>query len=318
MLSRILSYQALALATALLALAWFFADAAPEQADPAAPDATATPAERSAWPTARTTRSPLAGTQSPFAPFLSAAPAAPAPAATLPLTLPVPLTASDEANKRHQFEQGLRAYRVGTLSSEEKSRIKKNLYELKRDPLARAYIIDTFFSSNQPQLAQTLYQLIQDARLKDVSLVEGLIQRESTTPTDSAKVRIVDLIADLGTRSDATYSAQIDGYLAQLASNPDPQLRNAAISQRIWYLNQHQPWNIALQEQYLSHSAPTVREEVYSLIEARIASQTLAGQAQLAAALNAALRADLPGMSGEERARASALLQTLTGRAAAL
>ena len=317
MMLHILDYKLPALAAVFLALGWFFSGSGPERA--ATVETDATPGWRTASAgatsarTALAARSPLAGMQSPFAAFGPVSASA---------SVPTALAESGEQRIGIQFEPDLRAYDVGALSSEEKRRIRKGLHGLKRDPLARAFIIDTFFSSNQPQLAQSMYALIRDAKLKDVGLLEELIQRESSAPAASAgtstKARIVDLIADLGTRNDAPYSAQIDGYLAQLASHPDPQLRNAAVSQRIWYLNQHQPYNIALQEQYLTHSVPTIREEVYSLIEARIASQTLIGQAQLGAALNAALRSDQPGMTGEERARASALLQTLSGGPVAL
>lgn len=221
---------------------------------------------------------------------------------------------------RKQFEQHLRAYRFGALSPEEKIRIKKSLHELKRNPSARALIVETFFSSDDPQLAESLYGLIRDADLKDVGLLEGLIQRDNQrgnrTSTAATQKRIVDLISDLGTKDKVPYSAVIDGYLVQMARNPDLQLRNAAASQRIWYLNQHQPYNLAAQEAYIVDPSPVVREEVYSLIESRIVGQSLSGQAQLAQALNAALRADYLGASVEEKARVSALLQALTGSGA--
>jgi hypothetical protein len=214
---------------------------------------------------------------------------------------------------RKQFEQHLRAYRFGALAPEEKIRIKKSLHELKRNPSARALIVETFFSSDDPQLAEALYGLIRDADLKDVSLLEGLIQRENRTSPAPTQKRIVDLIADLGAQDKAPYSAVIDGYLAQMARNPDVQLRNIAASQRIWYLNQHQPYNLAAQESYIVDPSPVVREEVYSLIESRIVGQSLSGQTQLAQALNAALRADYLGASAEEKARVGALLKALAG-----
>jgi hypothetical protein len=226
------------------------------------------------------------------------------------------LTVHEHERPRKQFEQLLQDYRSGELSPERKIRIKEALRELTRDPFGRALIIDTFVSTNAPQLAESLYGLIRDADLKDVTLLEGLIQRDSAKPGASAKARIVDLIADLPAQKDAPYSAAIDGYLAQVAMNPDSELRSTAASQRIWYLAQHQPHNLAALQKYLLDQAPTVREEMYSLIESRMANQTLSGQTELALALNTAVHAEYLGLSAEEKARAAVLLESLIGSGA--
>jgi hypothetical protein len=227
-------------------------------------------------------------------------------------------SATHTAHPRTQFEQLLRDYRLAELSPEEKLQIKQTLNDLKNDPLARSFMVETFFAADKPQLAESLYGLIRDADLKDVALLEGLIQRDSTRPTAASTARIVDLVADLSTQKDLPYSATIDRYLAQLSQHADAQVRNTAVSQRIWYLAQHQPNNLAALEPYLADSAPTVREEMYSFIESRMASQTLAGQAKLVPTLNAALQSDHLGVSAEEKARVGALLATLTGSGASL
>ncbi|MEN9865215.1 MAG: hypothetical protein RL748_805, partial [Pseudomonadota bacterium] len=189
--------------------------------------------------------------------------------------------------------------------------IKQSLRQLGQDGQARALLIETFFANDEPQLAHALYSLIRDADLKDVNLLEGLIERDSRTPDSTFTARILDLIADLNGQNQERYSTTIDGYLAQMARSADAQIHLAAATRRIWYLNQYQPYNLAAQQQYLVDTTPTVRQEVYSLIESRIASQTVFGQAQLVAALNAALRADYPGASSDEKARVAALLQAI-------
>lgn len=219
---------------------------------------------------------------------------------------------SGDARARTQFVELVQKYSSGEMSSEGKLQIKKSLRELKLDPTGRALIIDTFFAADQPQLAEDLYGLIRDADLKDVALLEGLIQRGSAKASTPAATRIMDLIADLGTQDGAPYSGLIDGYLAQVALNSDTTLRTTAVSQRIWYLAQHQSTNLAVLANYLVDAAPTVREEMYSLIESRIANQTLSGQAALTLALNSALQSDNLGVSEDERARVSVLLQTLS------
>lgn len=233
-----------------------------------------------------------------------------APTATANLTTP------GSESPRKQFEQLVRDYHSGMLSPEEKIQIKKKLREQMQTPLIRGFIIESFFSADDPQLAESLYGLIRDADLKDVSLLEGLIQHDSATPTATSKARIVDLIADLSTKPDAPYSAVIDGYLAQVAVNPDATLQNTAASQRIWYLAQHQPNNLGALKRYILDNSATVREEMYSLIESRVANQAHASQAELAEAVNAALQADYLGVSAQEKSRLTALLESLNGRAA--
>ncbi|MGE5453445.1 MAG: hypothetical protein ACM3VZ_16570 [Acidobacteriota bacterium] len=168
-----------------------------------------------------------------------------------------------------------------------------------------------FFSANEPQLAQSLYGLIRDADVKDVTLVEDLIQRDSGRSDVLTKQRIVDLITDLGTQKDVPYSAPIDLYLSQLALSPEPALHDAAAAQRIWYLAHHQSDNIAALGGYILDGTPRVREEMYSLIESRLASQTLSGQTEFTSALNAVLRADHLGVSPEEKTRVATLLASL-------
>ncbi len=311
---RIHSSSSLLLVGVLLAGLWHVAG---PSADPVqdgvgagnAPQQAASSASRPPMPHAPAL---IAGMPSPFA-----------GSGALPVTSN--LSASGAQQLRQQFEKNLRDYQPAARSPEQKIRIKHSLHQLQHDPVARALMVEMFFSAHEPELAHTLYGLIRDADLKNAALVEQLIERDGRMRVGTAsaeaiatKARIMDLIADLGTQDQTRYSMVVDAYLAQLANHPDPQLHIRAATQRIWYLNQHQPHNLAAQEKYLFDSAPVVRQEVYSLLEARLENQTLSGQAQLVAALNAALKADYPGASAEEKSRISALLLALTGNKATL
>jgi len=304
-MNRTLTARALGLAGVVLAAAWLFSTPSTDHLGAENP-ASFDPEVRSnalLSPAPHTTGAALPrvsfGFQSPFGSVQSA----------LPLADPA---APGYERSRQQFVELLQKYRSGGISPDEKILIKKNLRELRQDPMGRSLIIETFFSNDEPQLAEDLYALIRDADLKDLALLEGMIQRDNTKLSTTAKTRILDLIADLSAKDDAPYSGLIDGYLAQVALNPDTQLRNTAASQRIWYLAHHQSNNLAVLANYLFDNATTVREEMHSLIESRIASQTLSGQAELVVALNTALQANRLGVSAEEKARVTALLRTLT------
>lgn len=310
-MDRPISAPSLALVVVVLGVVWHLSAPSPDQVDAPNPDVLFGERTQSAQTFAGqgTTASALAGAsfsnQSPFA----ALPSSPTPSNVA--------VRADE-RPRQQFEQLIRDYRSGELSPEAKLQIKEALRTLQLEPEGRALIIETFLSSDDPQQAESLYGLVRDADLKEVGLLEGLIQRGTALPTTSFNTRIVDLIADLNTQDKAPYSAVIDAYLAHVAQSPDTALRNAAASQRIWYVAHHQPNNLATLKQYVLDSAPTVREEMYSLIESRIVDQTLSGQAELTLALNTALHADDLRVSADEKARISALLESLTGSGAAL
>lgn len=316
---RFRSSICLALAGVLVAALWQLATPAAEPAKSGAqPDEASHPGASSA------ARAASSGTASASLPFQSAG-----------IASNLPETGAQQA--RQQLEKTLRDYQPGARSPEQKIGIKQSLLQLQRDPVVRALMVEMFFSANEPQLAHTLYSLIRDADLKDAALVEQLIERDRRMPAATAtttvanngnntssattpgaspdalatKARIMDLISDLGTQDQTRYSMVVDDYLAQMANHPDPQLHIRAATQRIWYLNQHQPHNLAAQEKYLADSAPVVRQEVYSLLEARLENQTLSGQAQWVTALSAALKADYPGASAEEKTRISALLLAL-------
>lgn len=299
-MDRQITTLSLALAGVLLCTAWFFLAPGPDSAA----TANDTTGQDNGTTTAHTA-STSSGLQQQFFTLL-------APTSTANLMSP------GNEGPRKQFEQLVRDYHSGALSPEEKIQIKTNLREQMQTPLMRAFIIESFFSQHDPQLAESLYGLIRDADIKDVSLLEGLIQRDSATPTAHAKARIVDLIADLSTKPDVPYSAVIDGYLAQVAVNPDATLQHTATSQRIWYLAQHQPNNLAALKRYILDKSATVREEMYSLIESRIANQALSSQAELAEAVNSALQTDYLSVSAEEKSRLTALLESLNSRAVSL
>lgn len=294
------STSSLVLAGLVLAGAWYGLMPAPEPGETASATPTAAPA--------------IGGSQLATASFGNLSPFTALQSAPDPSRRSAP----GGGTRREQLEQLLRDYHVAGMGTDEKHHIRQTLRELQQDPLGRALIIETFFSTNAPELAQSLYGLIRDADLKDVTLLEGLIQRASVTPLASATPRIMDLIADLNTQDKAPYSATIDSYLAQTAQHSDTALRSAAASQRIWYLAQHQPHNLAALKGYLIDTAPTVREEMYSLLESRMAQQALTGQTEFAQALGAALHADYLGVSTEEKARQTALLESLSGRSASL
>ena len=296
----------------VLVLGWHFSSDLADLSDEAAASSAA-PFPPSAKQNVRTHQA----TGNPASMFARASAASASPFAATPQAQ-FNVTAQDGNQPRKQFEQLLQDYHFGAHSPDDKVQIKETLSDLKRDPLARAFIIETFFSPDKPQLAESLYGLIRDADLKDVGLLESLIQRDGTRSTASSKARIVDLIADLSTKKDVPYSAAIDAYLAQAAQSTDPNLRHTAASQRMWYLAQHQPNNLAVLAQNLLDTASTVREEAYSLIESRLASQTPTAQANLAPVLNTALSANRLGASLEEKTRVSALLQTLTASSAPL
>lgn len=219
---------------------------------------------------------------------------------------------------RELFEQLLGDYRSNELSPDEKILIEQTLRGLNHESLGQTFIIDTFFSTDAPQLAESLYNLILDADLRDVELLEALIQRDSTEFSMHSKARILDLIADLSAQDDAPYSAAIDHYLEQATRHPEEKIRDTAASRRIWYLAQHQPDNLAALNEYLLNNAATVREEVYSLIESRIANTEFNGQAEISLALGATLHANYLGLSDKERSRATALLETLTNHSVSL
>lgn len=250
------------------------------------------------------------------APVTNAAPA-PRTSTLAPTTsAPAPASAaiSDEANVRARLEQNLFDYRYGNLEPDAKRKIKQALHELARQPHNRSMLVAGFFRTDAPQLAEALYRLISDADLRDLGLLEQLIERDRSTPQTQFSTRIVNLITELGQQD--RYSPQIDSYLAQMASSANPELRVRAATQRLWYLNLHQPYNLSAQEKYLNDSSATVREEVYSLLEARLANQAQSsspvfGQAQLVAALHAARFSAQTGGSTAERTRIDALLRAL-------
>lgn len=226
-----------------------------------------------------------------------------------------PVQADPEPQQsRALFEQLLLDYGSNALSPDDKILIETSLRDLNREPVGRAFIIDTFFSNDAPELATALYNLMLDADLKDVALLEDLIQRDSSEPGVDSKRRIVDLIADLTAQDAAAHSPVLAEYLQQMALHPDTRLRNAAVTQRIWYVAQHQPDNLAMLGEYLLDPAPRVREEMYSLIRARADSGELAGQAELTLALDAALQADYLGLSAQEQERIRTLLTALSDR----
>ena len=224
--------------------------------------------------------------------------------------VPSHVSAQHEESLRKGLEQLLLSHVSGGLTPDEKHQLKLKLHELKQDPVGRSLMVNLLFASPDSQQAESLYELMRDADLKDLGLLEDLIQRARSNFDLASKTRLVDLIADLGTQKDAP-SAAIDHYLTHIAQGADPQVREAAATQRIWYLAHHRPDAVSSLEAYLVDGSAEVRQEMYSLIESRL-SPNMAGRAEFVSALNAALRADHLGMPDDEKARASALLQSLT------
>lgn len=217
-----------------------------------------------------------------------------------------PTVPADVAAVKH-FQQGLRDYSAGNLNQEDKILMENALRELNASVIGRALIVDTFFTPDDSRLAAVMHELILDADLKDASLITALIDRDKTEYSLASKKRIIDLIADLSSQDNQTYSPEIDEYLAQMAQHPNTTLRDAAKSQRAWYLIHHQPDNVALVEEYLLDSSPDVRQEMYELVESRASSQ----QPELALALESLLHADYLAVSHQEEQRIIALRREL-------
>jgi len=212
----------------------------------------------------------------------------------------------------HQKLEGLlQRYQSGAALPDEKKQIQLALQALNRDPLGRSLMIELLTSSGQAAQAQALYGLISDADLKDVTLLEDLIQRDRGVFDLVTRVRILDLIADLEAQPDAAYSSAIDQYLAQLAQSRDAELRQSAASQQIWYMAHHQPERLATLGAYLQDASQRVREEMYSMLEARMTSPSLAQPSVWTLALNATLGAEHLRLSTEEKARVGAMLAML-------
>lgn len=212
---------------------------------------------------------------------------------------------------RQKVEGLLHRYQSGAALPDEKRQIQLALHAFKQDPAGRGLLVEMLTSSSQAAQAQTLYGLIRDADFKDVTLLEDLIQRDRGVFDVATQARILDLIADLEAQSDAAYSVAIDQYLTQLAQSRDADLRHAATAQRIWYVAHHQPDSLAKLGAYLQDRAQSVREEMYSLLEARMNSQTLSHASDWTSALTASLSSDRVSLSAEEKSRVSALLATL-------
>lgn len=220
-------------------------------------------------------------------------------------------TAFSDVASLKQFQQGLRAYHDGELDQEDKIEMEKSLRELNATVMGRSFIVDTFFSTDEPRLADIMHELILDADVKDVSLVVALIDRDKAEYSLTSKKKIVDLIADMAAQEQQHYSPEIDEYLAQLSQHPNTSLRNAAKSQRAWYVTQHQPDNMAIVEEYLLDSSPDLRQEMYDLIAARSSANALSNPSALALALQSLLHADYLDISLQEQEQVLALSQEL-------
>lgn len=212
---------------------------------------------------------------------------------------------------RQQIAQLLADYSSGVIFPEDKKQIQNKWRSIMSDPVARSQIVQMFLDANNPQQALSVFGLIRDADVKDPALIEELIQRDSDSAVNLSKGLIVDLIADLGTRHDVPYSATVDQYLSQVAQGPDADLRASATAQKIWYQSRYQPDSVDSLAPYLQDTEPRVREEMYGMIESRLANHSLSGQKQLAGAIDAALRDDRLNMSPEERTRAATLLANI-------
>jgi hypothetical protein len=211
------------------------------------------------------------------------------------------------------FNQLLHDYHSGELAQDDKILMEQTLRELNTTVTGRLFIVDIFFSADKPQLAKSMYELILDADLKDLSLIRALIGRDRMEFALASKTRIVDLVADLMAQEDAPYSVEIDDYLARMALHSDSTVRNAAKSQRVWYITHHQPSNVAILSEYLLDNSPDIRQEMYDLIEAQASGNSLTNLSDLALALTSLLHADYLGISRQEEERIIALNRKLGG-----
>lgn len=203
-------------------------------------------------------------------------------------------------------------YQQGGHTPERKRDIRMAFAAAKQDPVARGFLMEWFWGARDPQRAQAVYALIRDADFKDQALIESLIQRDTPEADAVLKHRLIDLIADQNSVDEGTYSSAIDAYLYRLTQSADEQLRQAAISQRIWYVGQRHSDQLGSLAQLLKDPMPIVREEMYGLLESRLGSPAMVqARADFASVLTELAYSPDWIMSEPERARISGLLAAL-------
>lgn len=179
----------------------------------------------------------------------------------------------DPSSAIHQsssVDELLWTYQQGGPSPDSKRQIRNRLHLLKQDSTARNRMIECFVGRHGPSFAQAMYGLMRDADFKDAGLIEDLIQRLPADADSVAKQRLIDLIADEMSLDDGAYSPVIHGYLFQLTQSHDEALRQSATTQRIWYVAKRQPERLTTLVSVLRDSQPTIREEMYGLIESAL------------------------------------------------
>lgn len=136
------------------------------------------------------------------------------------------------------LSQLLDDYRSHDLSQEQKHAIRTILPEINASPEGRALIADFFFHPQNPEKSASMHDMILDVGLKDVTLINELIDRDKTEYQADFKIRLIDLIADHNTLQQP-YSQDIEDFLADMSLHTDKRVSSAALSQWAWYVNQH-------------------------------------------------------------------------------
>ncbi|WP_338845014.1 hypothetical protein V8J88_15100 [Massilia sp. W12] len=206
------------------------------------------------------------------------------------------------------LQQDLQAYQNGGLDPAQKRSMRQAMAGRKRDPQMRAQMVAAFYGAAGASAASAMYSILRDGKFKDSTLLAELIAHPHSAERVEYAARIVDLIADLDAQ--APYAAQIDSYLARLAHSPGP-LRESAASRRLWYLQQHQPYQHSLAQAYLQDASPALRAEVYGLLQQNWSAYSQAERQQWQAVLQQAVQHGPARALAQEVAQLQALLQAL-------
>lgn len=219
-------------------------------------------------------------------------------------------TASPQAHDR--LLALLDEYQQGGGTPDRKRAIRMAFAAAKQDPVARGILIEWFWGARDPQRALAVYGLMRDSDFKDQTLIEALIERDAADAEVVVKQRLIDLIADHNAVESDSYSPAIDAYLDRLSRSTDDGLRQAAASQRIWYVAQRKPDQLASLAQLLGDSSPAVREDMYAVLESRLGSPVLRdARADLVLILTELDKSPERVISEFERARMTSLLAAL-------
>lgn len=203
----------------------------------------------------------------------------------------------------------LEDYQSHELTPDQKREISAVLPDINKTVEGRNLIATFFFYQQDPEIAAAMYDMILDADIKDPILISELITREEAEFSDDFKGRLIDLVADHNTVKQM-HNQKIEDFLETMAMHPDYALRQAAVSQWAWYVNQHKGILPVLDAYLFSHSSQ-VREEVYEMVELD-AIQSISEKREVALALESLKYADYLALDEQEKIRIDALKARLS------